>query len=135
MAVTHMPIFPQTPKVAVLEIENSDGVTLQSLITAGTDGAKISSIAAVSDDTTDVTLQIYFNDGSTDGQVGEIVVPDGSGTNGTDKAVSILNATDFPWLPADLAPILGDSDIVKVAAKATVTSAKKVTVTAFWGDY
>jgi hypothetical protein len=131
MAMTHQPVFPQTPNTAALDIENGDGTTVQTLLTAGSNGAKVASVSAISDDTADKTLTLYVNDAL----LGEVLVLDGSGTNGTDKAVSVLNATDLPWLPDDLAITLKAGDILKIGVKVAVTAAKKIQLCAFYGDY
>ena len=135
MAMTHEAVYPQTPQNKTAIIVNADGTGKKEVFTAGANGAKISCIAVTSDDTADRTLVVYVYDGATDGLIGEVLIPDGSGTNGTDKAVSLLNATSLPFLPADLTLPLKAGAILKVAAKVAVTSAKTIYVTAFYGDY
>ena len=135
MAVTHEAIYPQTPGTAVATIVPADTTAKKTVMTAGENGAKVAFVAVTSDDTSDKTLAVYVNDGVTDGHIGDVVIPDGSGTNGTDKAVSLLNATDLPFLPADLTIPLKAGDVLKIAAKAAVTADKTIYVTAFYGDY
>ncbi len=121
MAVTHEAIYPQTPKTAVVTIVPADTTTKKTVLTAGSNGARVGYVSVTSDDTADRTLSVYVYDGATDGLIGEVLIPDGSGTNGTDKAVSLLNATSLPFLPADLTLTLKAGDILKVAAKVAVT--------------
>jgi hypothetical protein len=136
MAMTHESVYPQTPQNAVVTIVPGDTTTKKTVLTAGANGAKVGYISVTSDDTSDRTLAIYVNDGgATDGLIGEVLIPDGAGTNGTDKAVSLLNATSLPFLPADLTLTLKAGAILKVAAKVAVTSGKTIYVTAFYGDY
>ena len=129
------PIYPGTIKNAALDVENADGTTVQDLLTAGTNGARVNFISVVSDDTSDVVLDIIYNDGTTDYIIGAITIPAGSGTDGTTPSVSVLNSTDLPFLGEDLAYFLEGSDKIRIAAQAAVTSAKKVSLVASYGDY
>lgn len=128
-------MYPETIKNVALDIENADGTTSQTLLTAGANGARITSIGVVSDDTAAVVLNIFYNDGSTDFLLGSVTVPTLAGTDGSTPAVSILNITDLPFLCEDLSFFLEGSDLIKVASQAAVTTAKKVTVIAQYGDY
>lgn len=136
MAVTFKPIFTQTLKTPSLDIENADGTTAQTLLTAGTDGTNISSLAVTSTDTSVVTLQLYINDLSTDFLIGEVDIPIGAGTDGgTTPAVNLLDSADIPFMQNDGSLPIQGLYLLKVAAKVAVTAARKVTLTAFAGDY
>lgn len=130
------PIFQSKPKMTAVEIDNADGTALQSLFTAGaTNGALIDNIAVTTDDTSDVTIVVTVYDGSADFTVGEVVIPAGSGTDGSNPAVNLLDADALPFLQANGGLPLGPSDILKVNAKAAVTATKVVHLVAFGGDY
>lgn len=128
-------IYPETIKNAALDIENGDGTTAQTLLTAGSNGARISGIGVVSTDTSAVVLDISYNDGVDDFLLGSVNVPTLSGTDGSTPAVSVLNITDMPFLDEDLGFFLEGSDLIKVAPQAAVTSALKVTLVVQYGDY
>ena len=129
------PIFPGTIQTATLDIENGDSTGEQDLLTAGTDGSRINSISAISDDTADVILSIFYNDGSTSFRIGSITVPTLSGTDGETPSVSLLNVTDLPFLGADLSLYILGGKKITIAAQTAVTAAKKVTLVATYGDY
>lgn len=129
------PIFPQAIKNAAATLENGDGTTAKDLVTAGTNGSRIDSIAVTSDDTADKDIFIYLNDGTTDFLLGRLTIKAGSGTDGTNKTVAALNSTDLPFLKDDLSYYLQAGHKLRVAAQAAVTSGKKITVTAWIGDY
>jgi len=133
--MANRPIYPGTIKNAALDIEPADTTTLQTLVTAGANGSRINSISVISDDTSDVVLAIYYNDLTTDFLLGSVNIPTLSGTDGSAPAVSLLNSTDLPFLGEDLALYLEGSDIIKIAALTTVTTAKKITLVAHYGDY
>lgn len=129
------PIFPETIQNAGLDIEPGDTTSLQDLVVAGANGSRINSISVVSDDTADVVLMFYYYDGTTAFLIGSVTIPTLSGTDGAAPAVSALNITDMPFLGDDLSYYLAGTDKIQVAALATITTAKKVTLVATYGDY
>lgn len=140
MVASTSPIFVEAPKVGAVTFVNADGTTLKTLLTAGVDGSKVFSIAAVSDDTAAVNMKIFIRQGSIDYWVGTVRIPTLSGTDGATDAVDLLNKTELPWLDSDgefaLPPNNSGADgIVKVAPLVAVTAAKTVTLVALYGDY
>jgi len=133
--MANRPIYPGTIKNAGIDIENSDGTSLQVLLIAGTDGARINMISAVSDDTAEIIVDLYINDGASDFLIGSVTVPTLSGTDGSTPAISLLNATDLPYLGDDLSLFLEGGNILKVAVQTAVTATKKVSLMAVYGDY
>jgi len=133
--MANRPIYPGEIKNAALIIEPADTTTAQDLVTAGTNGTRINFISAATDDTSDVDLIINYNDGVTDHPIALVTVPAGSGTDGTNAAVSVLNATDMPFLGEDLSYYLEAGDKITVAASAAVTTDKTVYLVASFGDY
>ncbi len=129
-------IFPGSIKNAGLDIENADGTTVQDFVTAGSGGARINNIAVTSSDTADKDLLVYFNDGTDDFLIGRVTIPLGSGTDGTNPAISLLNNTDLPFLNEnDLSYYLEGTKKLRIAAQAAVTSSYKISLTAVYGDY
>jgi hypothetical protein len=133
--MANRPIYPDTIKNAALDIENADGTTKQLLLTAGSNGARIGSIGVVSNDTSAIVLNIFYNDGTTDFLLGSVSIPTLSGTDGSTPAVALLNSADLPFLNEDLSFFLEAGDSIKIAPHSAVTSAKKVTLIAQYGDY
>ena len=69
------PIFTGTAQSPGLEIENGDGTTAQTLVTAGASGSLIQSIIVTSTDTSGVDLQLFVNDGVADHLIGTVNIP------------------------------------------------------------
>lgn len=126
------PIFPGTPKTSTVIIANADGTTKKTLVTAGVAGARLDQIRVCSDNTVPVTLQFFssIDGGSTWAIQGEVIVPAGSGTNGTSPWVEALDS-----LNAENAMALQAAEVLGVSAKSAVTSGETVTVTARRGDF
>ena len=133
--MANQPIFPQAIKNSMATLENTDGTTIKDLVTAGASGTRVDSIAVVSDDTADKDILLYVNDGSTDFLLGRATIKAGAGTDGTNKTVSLLNSTDFPFLKEDLSIYLKATYKLRVAAQTAVASGKKITISAWNGDY
>lgn len=130
MAANTSPIFPLTPKTNPVTVVNADGTTKKTLLTAGTNGTKIDAIKVVSDDTATVTLSFYLTKGGTDYLIGTVAVTAGTGiTAGTSPAEAL------EYLNDGYALALEAGVIVKVAASASVTSGKTVTIVAHAGDF
>lgn len=133
------PRFPSTVKSAAVEILPADTTDLQTLVTAGDDGCEITMMGATSTDSADKDLLLYLNDGADDYAFGRITIPDGAGTNGTDKPVNLLDVSELPQLYSVAG---GDAKIrletgwsLKVGAQAAVTADKLIHVFAGWGDF
>ena len=133
--MANRPIYPGTIKNAGLKILPAATTTLQTLVTAGANGSRINMISAVSDDTSEMVVDLYINDGVTDFLIGSIPVPTLSGTNGTTPAVSLLKSSLLPYLGDDLSLFLEGTFLLKVAVQTTVTTDKTVTLMATYGDY
>ncbi len=133
--MANRPIFPDTIKNTGLDIEPGDTTTTQDLVTAGADGSRINNISVTSDDTAAIDLLVYYYDGTTDFLIARVTIPIGAGTDGSTPPVSLLNATDMPFLDDDLSYYLEGTDKLRIAAQATVTTAKKISLVATFGDY
>ncbi len=136
--MANAPVFPGVVKTAAADIDNADGTTAVTLITAGASGAKVESISVTSTDTGAVTVQLIASVASVDYTIGEVTIPAGAGTNGSTKAVDLLNATDLPWLRSDGVNryvLLGAGVALKVKAKAAVTAGKVIHLFAQAGDF
>ena len=133
------PQFPGSVKTSAVEIENADGTSFKTLFTAGASGSRIESISATNSDSgTAYVLQLAVQSGTIDYVIGEVNVPAGAGTDGSTKAVDVLNQTDLPWLRDDgVRPYLylANGDVLRVRVKAAVSSGQKVQLFAQAGDF
>jgi hypothetical protein len=110
-----------------------------SVYTAPADDAVIKGLSCVSNDTAAVNLRIGLDIGGTVYQIATVNIPIASGTNGSANAIDLLNASALPFLPVDrngkrILPLPGGA-ILKVAALATMTSGKTLTVVALPETY
>lgn len=135
MAANVTPIFPVAVNNGRVTIVNADGTTAKALFSAGANGSRIDQIVCSSDDTSAKTIQLIVNDGTNDNIVGEVAIPAGAGTNGSTKAVKVINATDLPWLSDSGSIFIKTGYSIKVKSKAAVTAAKTLTFVLFAGDY
>jgi hypothetical protein len=119
-------------------IENGDGTGVQALVTPVAAGSRLKNLIITSDDTADRTVQIVKTVGGVEFILGEIVIPDGSGTNGVDPAIDAFEGALIAGLQTDgitkwMEVASGNSIGVKV--KVAVTAAKKVYVAGEGGDF
>jgi hypothetical protein len=135
MAANTTPIFPLTIQNSAVAVLPADTTTEKTLVTAGSFGTRIDAISVTSTDTAAQTFKVLLNDGATSYQVGEVVVPATSGTDGITLAVKALNTPFLPWLDSSGSLFLKNGWKLNVACKATVTTAKQITWVAFAGDY
>lgn len=136
MAQNTSPIFGLTPISTPVTIVNADSTNKKTVYTAGSNGGRLLSIAAATDDTTAVRCNIYLTVSGTDYNLGQVTVPIGAGTGTTDTAsVNLLDATKLPFLASDGSLVLPASAIIKVAANAAVTSGKTVYLSGLALDY
>lgn len=136
--MANAPVFPGTVQTPAARIQNSDGTNAVTLMTAGASGAKVESIAATSTETVAVVVQLIATISSVDYTLGEVSIPAGSGTNGSAKAVDLLNVTDMPWVRSDGVNrylLLGSGVALKVKAKTTLTAGKVLHFLGQAGDF
>ena len=133
------PQFPGSVKTATVEIANSDGTGWKALFAAGSSGSRIESVSVTNTDPANAYIvQLAVQSGGVDYVIGEVTVPAGAGTDGSTKAVNLLNQTDLPWLRDDgVRPYLylGSGDTLRVRVKTTVTSGNQVQFFAQAGDF
>jgi len=131
------PSFVSAPKTPAVQIVNADGTNYKTLMTAGASGSRVDLGSIVNSDAANsYVLKVAIKIGSTDYPLGEVLVPAGAGSNGSTKAVSLLNTTDLPqFYNSDGVLFLQASAELRVGAKTTVSGANTLTVTAQGGDY
>lgn len=134
MAANTVPIFPKTPQNAAITFVPADGTTKKTLVTAGADGARFDLAAAVNTSVSDVSFNMYANDGANDYPLGVFTVAAYAGTSSGGPATKVLDPTIFPWLDASGAMWLKTGWSVKVAPTSAMTTGQ-VSFVSFSGDY
>jgi len=133
------PQFPGTIKSAAVQIASADGTNFKDLFTAGASGSKVESISACNTDAANAyVIQFAVNVGGTDYVIGEVNVPAGAGTNGTTKAVNVVNQTDLPWVKDDGVRTyiyLANGDKLRVRSKTTLSGSNTVDLFVQAGDF
>lgn len=143
----------QIPKVAnvpnggvALISGSANTVTLGSntnglaVYTAGSQGGRVMSLTAVTDDTVTVNVHVYIYRGTTPIPIGLVNVPLSSGnTNAARFNVDFLDGVNILGLPVDntgrrYIPLM-PNDVLKVGALANLTAAKTCWVQASGNDY
>ena len=135
MVANTSPIFAESANLAEVTFVNADGTTPKDLVSAGADGTKVTRIAATSNDTAAVNMQLFIHDGATAFLAGTVRIATLSGTDGAVAAVNLLSRTALPWLDADGEFFIPSGYKVQVAPLAAVTAAKTVTIVCFAMDY
>ena len=136
MAMNTSPVFPHGVNNGQLDIENGDGTSYQTVVTGAADGTRVKLISISSDDTSDRYVKFSRKlSGGASCVIGVVLVPDGSGTNGTDQAVDGLNQTNMPWLREDRALVLASGEVLEAAVLVAVTAAKTVQIFVEAEDY
>lgn len=136
--------LPQNGNNSGVTLTSADTIIPVTLFTAGSNDSNCNSIIVVTDDTSDVGVQLYLRHGGVDYLLGTVNVATGSGTNGN-PSVDLLeqdlavNSTRITGLPVDnvgkpFIP-LENGDTLKVGCLATMTVLKTTTVVAFGEDY
>lgn len=135
MAANTAAIFQKNVKTSSVSIVNSDSTNKKTLVTAGSEGALIDSVALTSTDTSDVILNVYINNGVTSFRIGQVKLLANAGTNGTVKAQNLFTTLDMPYLFTSKGLPLGANQTLEIAANSAVTATKQIDATAFFGDY
>lgn len=131
------PAFISAPKSPATQVVNATGTVYVTLMTAGANGSRVDAGFITNSDASNAYVAVIaVRVGSTDFPIGEVPVAAGAGTNGTTKAVSLLNTTDLPGLTnTDGVLYLGASCELRVKAKTLVSGANTLTFVATGGDY
>lgn len=132
MAANTQPIFPLTPKNPAVSIANADAQTVKTLMTAGTNGSRVSKLLLSSTDTSARDVGIYVGGNL----LGCVSVPAGAGQTSTAPPVDAL-ATLGTYFDANGNNILdlAASAVLGINAPVTVTSTKTITGVALGADF
>lgn len=141
MAVSHEPVFVQTPQITPVAFTNSDSAnTKKTIHTAGSDGSKVVAVLATSTDTSNRTAQLWLTRSATSYLLGSVVVTTLAGTDGAVATQNLLPSTLFgAALPIDNDGqrylSLKSGDTLQVSFTAQVTSAKEIDVVCMAADF
>jgi hypothetical protein len=130
MAQNNQAIFELVPTVKGVSFALADTTTKKTIQTGGTNGTRIDEIFVSTNDTADVNLAFYINDGATDFYIGNVYIPTGSGYT-TEIRIDAI-ATLCPSLGYLVLP---NTYILKANCVASMTTGKITTVVAIGGDY
>lgn len=139
MAVSNLPIFPQTVQSEAVQILPATTTGLVTLYTAGTNGSTINNIIATNTDSAAaylITLTITI--AAVNYIIGTINVPANSGNSNTAPAISLINSTNIPGaFDSNGNPILqlGSGAVLKVNSSTTVNTGKVLSFLALGGDF
>ena len=133
MAANVDPIFLLTPQTVGVKITAADTTTKKTAFTASTNGGAVITLTACSFDASPRIVVLSYNDGTTSFQIGEISVPAGSGTDGTNPPVNLLDPLIIKSLDSDGSFVLKSLSKIEVSAKTTVTG--NIDIVGIAGDY
>lgn len=132
------PLLISNTRDFAVKIVNGDGTGNKALVTPVAAGTRLQNLIITSDDTVDRMVQIVKTIGGVDYILGEITIPDGSGTNGVDAAVDAFAGALIAGLQTDGVSKwidVANGTTLNVRVKVAVTAAKSVYVTGEGGDY
>ena len=131
--------FPAQPLFGLAQILNADASGQKTLLTAGAAGAKVTSIAAMSDDSSARLITLSVLRSAVNYPIAVVSVPANAGTNGTAAAANLLDESLSSWVPVDndgqRYVLLEAGDVLQVKSGSTVTSAKAVTICAVGANF
>lgn len=130
MAVTSSPAMPQTPNNKCTIIQNSDSTDKITIFTAGSNGTRLDTVSVATTDTSNVQLNLWLTDGTTEIELDAVVITAGYGTDAINRAVDVLSLLSAAKADGDgvRQMWLKTGCILKAAANAAVTSNKYVYV-------
>jgi len=137
MAAT--PNLPAAPNLGLVQIVQADASGQKTILTAGSNGSKVSSVFVLSDDTNARLITLSVLRSGTNYPIAVVSVPAGSGTDGAAAAVNLLGAALSPWVPVDNDGqnylLLKNGDSLQVKSGSTVSSTKALTIGAIGADF
>lgn len=140
MAVSNIPIYPQTVQTWAQQILPADTTTKKTLVTAGTNGSIVESIGLTNTDAAAAyAIQFFVNNGTFDALIATVNVPLSAGNVTAVAAVDFLRNGASPICVTDangnLTIVLKAGYVLKISSTTTVTAAKEVDVVAMGADY
>jgi len=99
MAFSFQPFFPQS--ILSFGLVNAAVTTTTNLVQGGTNGTKIETLVATSNDTIDHLVTFSLNVGGQITQLCQVNVPANSGNLVALSMINLFGNTQFSWLPQD----------------------------------
>lgn len=140
MAVSHEPVFVQTPKTTPAAFTNADSAnTKKTIATAGTNGSKVVGVTAASTDSSARIAQLWLTRSAVSYELNAASVAITSGTDGATPTTNLMDEVLWPSLPIDPTGqryfLLQSGDTLQVSFTTQVTAAKEIDVVAVFWDY
>ena len=129
--------FVGTIITPVVSLANADGTGFKTFAAAIAAGQRLDVISATNSDAAVTTvLQFAIQVSGVDYVIGEVSVPAGAGTNGTAKAVNVLNDTDMPQFANTIkVAFLSGGAALRVRAKVAVAGGNTIHLVGMGGSY
>ena len=138
MSVSNLPIFPQTLTNWSVPLVNANGTSTIALVVGATNGSKVESIIATSNNASDLSLNLWVNLGLSDVLLASVLVPANSGGNTLVATVDVLGNSQVPGVAQDPNGnqylYIASGTTLKVSAN-TVGAGKVLGVFASGGNY
>lgn len=134
------PIFLGTMKNFVARIQNADGSTKITIVTAANPATKVTTLAVSSTDTADRDIALYITVSAVDYLIGTVKIPLNSGNTNAIGAIDLLSqAALLPWVRVDENGskylILENGSVLKASATTTVTAGKEIDFFGHGGNF
>jgi hypothetical protein len=139
------PIFPQLIMNWSTILVAANTSNLVNYIQAGNNGTKIESMIATSNNTVDLTLTLWINNGGADTALASILIAANSGRSAGVPSVDCLRSPQLPGLVSDpngnkilylannaVGPIYS---IIKVSVNTNIQAAAALGIFAYGGNY
>jgi len=132
MAFSYSPFFPQALHSGVLQLVAANTTNTVNVIVSSTNGTKIESIIATSNDTIDHALTISMNIGGVNYLMANVNIPANSGSIVGTPPVNVLGNVAFSGLPSDPAGnryiYVANNGSITVSSNSAISSNKVVNV-------
>lgn len=101
--MTSTPVFPQTINTPVLMYHDSNATQVLPFWTGSQNGDKLESLAMCSNDTNAIVMNVYFQKGGINYQLGTIAVPANAGTDAavTPAVNALQSGAMTAWVRTD----------------------------------
>jgi len=140
MTVSNLPIFPQVIADWSTQLVNANGTATVACVVGGTNGTKVESMVATSNNITDLALSLWVNNGNTDTLLASVLVAANSGNNANPAipSVDVLRSSQLPGLAYDANGnkylYIASGTTLKVSAN-TVAAGKVLNIWATGANY
>jgi hypothetical protein len=132
-------ITVQTPKVGLVQIANADASNLKTVVTAGANGSKVSSLVVSSSDTSSRDVQWGRSRSTVFYPIATVTIPATAGQVAGTAPIDLFSPANAPGLPVDNDGqpyiFLESGDTLDIKALTTVTTAKAISASSNYGNF